>query len=299
MRRRWCGVRGVTPAFAVASGVLCVFLFQASSPRLREPFVQTWVREKDGDGGVKWRESVKWREVSLRRLAISLRGGGGAEERLPELTQEEIENLKHEIEKISAEMPTIEPGPHYPGIDKVRGGILPARVQTIKKDIMDIDVDETRLDDSVLCDPDQYFNMSAMPARNEEHFKPEKTHYCPPPNPHAFEDLPPVDMIPDDVNGFDYDFEQDSLESGDEEKIKTSGKERMRKNMGRSRVLTTEEKERIYEAKNKIQMGLDDLPPDARATMQAYLDQIGWKMEARNIERANLTECHNIYKTLL
>jgi hypothetical protein len=210
------------------------------------------------------------------------------------LTQEEIENLKNEIEKISAEMPTIEPGPHYPGIDKVRGGILPARVQTIKKDIMDIDVDETRLDDSVLCDPDQYFNMSAMPARNEEHFKPEKTHYCPPPNPHAFEDLPPVGMIPDDVNGFDYDFEQDSLESGDEEKIKTSGKERMRKNMGRSRVLTTEEKERIYEAKNKIQLGLDDLPPDARATMQAYLDQIGWKMEARNIERAILTECHHI-----
>ena len=63
----------------------------------------------------------------------------------------------------SAEMPEIQPGAFYPGIDTERGGILPARGQTIKKDIMDIDVDDTRLDESVMCDPDQFFNTRCFP----------------------------------------------------------------------------------------------------------------------------------------
>ena len=112
----------------------------------------------------------------------------------------------------SAEMPTVTPGPYYPGIDDERAGILPDRVQTVKKDIMDIDVDEVGLDESLMCNADDYFNTSATPMRNATDTQPIKTHY-PPTDPTVFDDLPPVEIDPVDLegeNGFDYNFDESS-----------------------------------------------------------------------------------------
>ena len=190
-------------------------------------------------------------------------------------------------------MPSIQPGPYYPGIDNERAGILPDRVQVIKKDLLDIDVDDNRLDESAMCDVDQIFNTSGAPERNEEDaVKAEKTHFCTP-DPNPFTDMPPVELDPSDLNEFDYDFEDSGdakKRGGDEAKpISAAPKksmptfedraQRFKEREERERMLTGEERENIQAAKDRIQLGLLDLPPDVRATMLTYLQDIGWKKE--------------------
>ena len=115
------------------------------------------------------------------RRALSLRGGAGSAHPGQDVPVDEMERLVEEmgrlspaqreklLDELSGGLPTVTPGAHYPGIDVERGGILPARVQTIRKDILDVDVDDTRLDDSVLCDRDSIFNTSATPAVSYTH----------------------------------------------------------------------------------------------------------------------------------
>ena len=187
-------------------------------------------------------------------------------------------------------MPSVQPGPYYPGVDKERTGILPDRVQFIKKGLLDIDVDDVRLDESVMCDVDQIFNTSAAPLRDEdEAAKAAQTHFCTP-DPNAFKDVPPVEFDPNDLKDFDYDFDdsgdakqpggdaQGPASGADKEGAPTSGESAQRRN---ERVLTAEEEQEIQAAKDKIQIGLEDLPPDLRATMMEYLQDLGWNTQAQ------------------
>ena len=181
-------------------------------------------------------------------------------------------------------MPHVELGPHYPGIDTERAGILPEKVQTIKKDIMDADVDDMRLDDSVLCDAQDYFNTSATPVRSAKDVVPEETHF-PPSDPNAFKNLSPVEIDPTDLEfeGFDYNFDDSSEAAKGRRRAppvhehvtpaSRIGAPKPRQN------LTAQDEESIREAKDKIRVGLEDLPPDARSAMISYLNDLGWKME--------------------
>jgi hypothetical protein len=181
-------------------------------------------------------------------------------------------------------MPHVELGPYYPGIDTERAGILPEKVQTIKKDIMDADVDDMRLDDSVLCDAKDYFNTSATPVRSAKDVMPEETHF-PPRDPNAFKNLPPVEIDPTDLEfeGFDYNFD-DSSEAAKGRRRAPPAHEHV---TPASRIgapkprqnLTAQDEESIREAKDKIRVGLEDLPTDARSAMISYLHDLGWKME--------------------
>ena len=216
------------------------------------------------------------------RRALSLRGGAGSARPGQDVTEEEMERLAEEmgrlspaqreklLDELSGELPSVTPGAHYPGIDDERGGILPARVQTIRKDILDVDVDDTRLDDSVLCDRDSIFNTSATPARPE--IAPEQSHYCVP-DPKAFTNLPPVQMDVEDLAQFDYDFSESSEASGHaarrQQRASVVGA-RARRN------LTEAEQADVDAATAKVRAGLEELPQEERDEMERWLEQLGW-----------------------
>ena len=217
------------------------------------------------------------------RRALSLRGGAGSAQPGQDVPVDEMERLVEEmgrlspaqreklLDDLSGGLPTVTPGAHYPGIDVERGGILPARVQTIRKDILDVDVDDTRLDDSVLCDRDSIFNTSATPARPE--IAPEQSHYCVP-DPKAFTNLPPVQMDVEDLAQFDYDFSESSEASGHaarrQQRASVVGA-RARRN------LTEAEQADVDAATAKVRAGLEELPQEERDEMERWLAQLGWQ----------------------
>ena len=214
------------------------------------------------------------------RRALSLRGGAGSAQPGQDVPVDEMERLVEEmgrlspaqreklLDELSGGLPTVTPGAHYPGIDVERGGILPARVQTIRKDILDVDVDDTRLDDSVLCDRDSIFNTSATPARPE--IAPEQSHYCVP-DPKAFTNLPPVQMDVEDLAQFDYDFSESSEASGHaarrQQRASVVGA-RARRN------LTEAEQADVDAATAKVRAGLEELPQEERDEMKQLVEYL-------------------------
>jgi hypothetical protein len=81
-------------ALGAVGAVLCLCLFPLSSPRLRDPDpvrmpTRAVLAEPRGCGGSLF---------AAPTLALALRGGGGPEE--PELTEEELEKLRVEMDKL-------------------------------------------------------------------------------------------------------------------------------------------------------------------------------------------------------
>ena len=81
------------------------------------------------------------------------------------------------------------PGAYYPAMGE-RKGALPFRVDTVRKDIMDDDLDDMKLDEQTLVSPEEFLNCSGPPLRVE---RAEHTHRCPD-DPDAFKNLPPVEV---------------------------------------------------------------------------------------------------------
>jgi len=81
------------------------------------------------------------------------------------------------------------PGAYYPAMGE-RKGALPFRVDTVRKDIMDDDLDDMKLDEQTLVSPEEFLNCSGPPLRV---VRAEHTHRCPD-DPDSFKDLPPVEV---------------------------------------------------------------------------------------------------------
>ncbi|KAJ1490983.1 hypothetical protein T484DRAFT_1776001 [Baffinella frigidus] len=124
--------------------------------------------------------------------------GGGRE--LPEAIQRE----KNRLEKIMDRNKDEEPGPYYPQMGE-RKGLSQQRLETVRKDIMDDDIDEIRLDNNTLVSPEEFMNCSGPPLVVE---RVTHTFHCPDLD-DPFGSLPPVAVDPDD-NQFNFAYDEDS-----------------------------------------------------------------------------------------